>query len=65
MHASKVATPDNISAAQLLQVPGVWEDLGFTGKDVKVGIIDSGIDYYHANFGGSGDVTDQPTTTRR
>ena len=58
VHASKVATPDNISAAQLLQVPGVWEDLGFTGKDVKVGIIDSGIDYYHANFGGSGDVTD-------
>ena len=35
-------------------VPVVWQNLGFTGKGVKVGIIDGGIDYYHANFGGSG-----------
>ena len=31
-----------------------WQDLGFTGKGVKVAVIDDGIDYTHADFGGSG-----------
>lgn len=29
-------------------------ELGYTGKGVKVGVIDSGIDYNHPDFGGSG-----------
>ncbi|MEA2621091.1 MAG: minor extracellular serine protease Vpr [Chloroflexota bacterium] len=39
-------------------VPQAWEDTGQTGEGVRIAIIDSGIDYYHANFGGSGDKTD-------
>ncbi len=30
------------------------DELGFTGEGVKVGVIDSGIDYNHPDFGGSG-----------
>ena len=28
---------------------------GYTGVGVRVAVLDSGIDYYHANLGGSGD----------
>ena len=38
----------------------VWNrgELSTTGKGVRIGIIDSGIDYTHAMFGGSGNVVD-------
>ena len=39
-------------------VPDVWGDYGYTGSGFTVGVIDDGIDYYHANFGGSGDPAD-------
>jgi minor extracellular serine protease Vpr len=32
------------------------QQLGFTGKGIRVGVIDSGIDYTHAEFGGPGTV---------
>jgi minor extracellular serine protease Vpr len=34
------------------------QDLGFTGKGIKVAVFDSGIDYTHASLGGSGDPAD-------
>lgn len=46
--------PDNSVATAQTGATGAWESLGFTGKGVKVAIIDSGVDYYHTTFGGAG-----------
>ncbi len=47
---------DNAVSVPFLGVPSVWQSTGYTGEDVKVAIIDTGIDYTHAGFGGPGTV---------
>ena len=48
--------PDNIRGIPLIGAPGVWQSLGLHGEGIKIAVIDTGIDYTHANFGGPGTV---------
>ncbi|GAB3564221.1 S8 family serine peptidase [Amycolatopsis endophytica] len=47
-------TRTNSSAAQLTDTLTAWQQTGRLGDGVKVGVIDDGIDYTHADFGGPG-----------
>ena len=48
-----IGTFDNATSVPFVGAPVLWSN-GRTGQGVRVGLIDSGIDYSHANFGGSG-----------
>ncbi len=51
-------TRGNATSVPFLGIPSqVWDPatgLGFTGTGIKIAVIDTGIDYTHANFGGPG-----------
>jgi minor extracellular serine protease Vpr len=50
--------PTNATSVPFIGAPQVWQGAaGLHGEHVKIAIIDSGIDYTHANFGGPGTVT--------
>ncbi|RTE50909.1 S8 family serine peptidase [Actinobaculum sp. 352] len=48
------ASPDMFSARDLTGASVAQNELGLTGQGVKIGIIDSGIDYDNTVFGGTG-----------
>ncbi|MET8764541.1 S8 family serine peptidase [Lentzea sp. NPDC004782] len=49
-------TRANSNAVQLTRTLNVWQQYGKLGDDVRIGVIDTGVDYTHANFGGPGTV---------
>jgi minor extracellular serine protease Vpr len=47
----------NVVSVPFIGAPEVWQGApGFRGEHVKIAIIDTGVDYTHANFGGPGTV---------
>ncbi len=52
----QIMRPDNVRGVPLIGAPGVWQNLALRGENIKIAIIDTGIDYTHANFGGPGTV---------
>ena len=49
-------TIDNVHSVPFTGAPSAWTDLGVTGAGQTIAVIDTGIDYEHANFGGPGTV---------
>jgi subtilisin family serine protease len=52
----------NVTSVPYIGAPTVWDaPTNFHGEGIKIGVIDTGIDYTHANFGGSGIPADYTT----
>jgi subtilisin family serine protease len=56
IHPVSTKQLDNASSVPLIGAPQVWNSSSSnnTGEGIKVGIIDTGIDYIHTNFAGTG-----------
>ncbi len=52
----QLVKPSNVHGIPLIGAPNVWSNPGLHGEGIKIAIIDTGIDYTHANFGGPGTV---------
>ena len=50
-------TIDNAQSVPWIGTETFWNTVG-TGEGISIGVIDTGIDYNHANMGGSGDPDD-------
>jgi len=52
-------TIDNAQSVPLIGAPTVWDSpTNYRGEGIKIGVIDTGIDFTHANFGGPGTPAD-------
>jgi minor extracellular serine protease Vpr len=59
VHPVDIVKPDNVHGVPLVGGPAVWGGSpSFTGEHIKIADIDTGIDYTHADFGGSGNPLD-------
>jgi len=58
VHIVPTYTPALTESVPYVGAPQAWTSSGGTGAGVKIAVIDTGIDYYHADFGGSGDPAD-------
>lgn len=55
IHPIIAKTIDHTTSVPLIGAPQVWGGLaGLLGENITVGIIDTGVDYIHTNFGGPG-----------
>jgi hypothetical protein len=48
----QVVSATDLASSKIIKADLVWSDLNTTGKNVSIGVVDSGIDYQHADLGG-------------
>jgi subtilisin family serine protease len=56
VHPIAAKKPSNAYAVPLVGAPQAWTAYGDLGQNSTIAVIDTGIDYTHANFGGPGTV---------
>ena len=54
VHRAPIHEPALGASVDLIGASQVWQDLGYDGTGITIAIIDTGIDYTHAAFGGLG-----------
>jgi subtilisin family serine protease len=57
VHPLPVHTIETVRSVPFLGAPALWDQVypgGLTGEAVSIGVIDTGIDYLHKDFGGPG-----------
>ncbi|MFO1460379.1 MAG: S8 family serine peptidase [Verrucomicrobiota bacterium] len=51
--------PQLASSVPFIGTPALWKhEAGILGTGIRIAIVDSGIDYLHVDFGGTGDASD-------
>ena len=58
-YVERIGTFDNSTSVPFVNALTAWA-AGYTGAGMRVGLIDSGIDYDHVNFGGNGNGVPDP-----
>ena len=61
VHAIPLVELDNHSSVPLIGALQAWESYGNTGTGMSIAVIDTGLDYVHRDFGGSGSSADLAT----
>lgn len=61
MMPSKLQTSRGLA---FIGTPQFWTATGLTGAGIKVALVDSGLDYTHTDFGGSGNAADYQNNDR-
>ena len=56
------ANPLTAASGQMVGVPTVWDNLGYTGKGMKIAIIDTGLDLDHPSFAADPETTEDSLT---
>ena len=67
VHIIEQESPSISTSVPFIGAPAAWsgpQPLGVTGQNVRIGIIDTGIDYQHATFGGTGLLADYQANDR-